>query len=593
MRALAVSLGCLLALSPSVSLAADDEWKEDWEIERGFSIAIDSSGYEFPVALASVPEPGPSPDDPAYFVVELRGRLKVVSNDRTVRTFAEGIGNFEPRNELPSPNAEGGAAGICLDPANGFVFVTFLYTDEEGTFRNGLVRYDTTPRTFGWKPTSQRSLSEIFRADRSALSHQIGPCQVDGEYLYVSLGDGDQPGLARDPRHTNGKVLRMTLDGKPVPGNPFYEDESSARPSNYVWARGFRNPFGLEVLSGRVFVADNGAKVDRFLELEPGEDCLYDGSDWSIGARADLVFSPAVAPVTLERYPAESGIFPDEWADHFFLALAGGPGDPPGLGSTGQRSVVVFEYDFERRRVASKPRHFLRYRGDGVQLPVGLAFGRDALYLVPLMADREGRSAILRITYDPETGHPYDLADLEKYRRRPRALLADRGCLGCHAMSEGVHMVGPSLDRSLLSERIAERLDDPSYRETIEELNRRGGAFWTSYQPQRQEVLRARGTEQVRLWTKYHILEPRFDNPLSQMPNLGLSEEEATIITDYLVPDRSAADVVAGMMGQVLGRPRYSHVLAALATGGIGGLLLAGLLASTWRRIPSRTRRRE
>jgi hypothetical protein len=222
---------------------------------------------------------------------------------------------------------------------------------------------------------------------------------------------------------------------------------------------------------------------------------------------------------------------------------------------------------------------------------VGLGFGLDALYVVPLMADREGRSAILRITYDPETGHPYDLADLEKYRKRPRALLADRGCLGCHAMSEGVHMVGPSLDRSLLGERIAERLDDPSYRETLEGLDRRGEAFWRSYQPQREEVLRATGTEQVWLWTKYHILEPRFDNPLSQMPNLGLSEEEATIITDYLVPDRSVADIVAGMMGQVLGRPRYTHVVAALAIGGTGGLLLAGLLASLWRWLRSRTGR--
>ncbi|MCI0481371.1 MAG: hypothetical protein L0213_07270, partial [Candidatus Dadabacteria bacterium] len=59
-------------------------------------MAIDTEGYSFPTSIAFVPEPGSGPRDPLYFVTELRGRVKVVTNDRSVHTFAEDIFRFEP-----------------------------------------------------------------------------------------------------------------------------------------------------------------------------------------------------------------------------------------------------------------------------------------------------------------------------------------------------------------------------------------------------------------------------------------------------------------------------------------------------------------
>ena len=51
-----------------------------------------------------------------------------------------------------------------------------------------------------------------------------------------------------------GKVLRMTLDGRPAPNNPFYQDGDIGNSQNYIWASGLRNPFGLRVVDGKVFV---------------------------------------------------------------------------------------------------------------------------------------------------------------------------------------------------------------------------------------------------------------------------------------------------------------------------------------------------
>ena len=112
-----------------------------------------------PTAIAFVPSPGPGPKDPRYFVTELRGRVRVVTNDRSVHTFAEGFFDFRPEKELPALEGESGLAGICLDPARGHVFVTFAYHDSTRTIRNGIVRFETNPRTFANAPRATTSLA--------------------------------------------------------------------------------------------------------------------------------------------------------------------------------------------------------------------------------------------------------------------------------------------------------------------------------------------------------------------------------------------------------------------------------------------------
>lgn len=68
----------------------------DWTVPPGFQIKVDTSGYDSPAAIAFVPEPGPDPDYPLYYVAELAGTIKVVTNDRQVQVFARDLDLFEP-----------------------------------------------------------------------------------------------------------------------------------------------------------------------------------------------------------------------------------------------------------------------------------------------------------------------------------------------------------------------------------------------------------------------------------------------------------------------------------------------------------------
>ena len=75
-------------------------------------------------------------------MTELRGKIKVVTNNRAVHTFADlsaGSYSFIPQKELPSGLGEGGLVSICLEPKHGYVFGTFLYLDSQGVMRNTII----------------------------------------------------------------------------------------------------------------------------------------------------------------------------------------------------------------------------------------------------------------------------------------------------------------------------------------------------------------------------------------------------------------------------------------------------------------------
>jgi hypothetical protein len=92
----------LFCLGGNGSAEAQEEWRSDWIVEAGFALTIDSDGFELPSAIAFVREPGREPQDPLYFVTELRGSIKVVTNDRTLHTFADDFLEIEPEAKLPA-----------------------------------------------------------------------------------------------------------------------------------------------------------------------------------------------------------------------------------------------------------------------------------------------------------------------------------------------------------------------------------------------------------------------------------------------------------------------------------------------------------
>ncbi|HKH82726.1 MAG TPA: PQQ-dependent sugar dehydrogenase, partial [Gemmatimonadales bacterium] len=440
----------------------------------------------------------------------------------TMYTFAEHFFSSRPDEELPDIEGETGMAGICLEPKRGYVFVTFAYRDPDGVLRNNVVRFQSTPGTFSTRATSRLAFTETFSSYEAAVSHQIGACQVDGDLLYVNVADGRKTAQSQQINSVLGKTLRMTLNGRPARGNPFYQDEDVKKPANYVWAYGFRNPFGLKIVNGRVFVAENGSGIDRFVEVQAGGNYLWNGSDWSIGTNAAAVL-PVVGPVQVDYNPGGVANLPSRYSGSYFIALSA----PRSAG------VLVLPYSLERRRMVGAPRQFVKYTGQGVQVVVGVGIGPDGVYFVPLLPDRVGKSAVFKVAYDQKHAHPFPL------EKDAEVLIAEHGCAGCHRINGAGGGAGPALDREEMVSRIRSRLESSEYAQTVAAVDGLGRDPYASYRHARAEVLKAVGNEKVQTWLKYRIVEPRFDDPRAQMPNLGITETEARAITTYLMREET------------------------------------------------------
>src|SRR5690606_6707515 len=94
--------------------------------------------------------------------------------------------------------------------------------------------------------------------------------------LLMSIGDGGNPParvgdrLAREQAQNlathQGKVLRLTADGKAAPGNPFLNRED-AKPE--IWSYGHRNIQGMarDPESGRIWSTEHGPRGGDELNL--------------------------------------------------------------------------------------------------------------------------------------------------------------------------------------------------------------------------------------------------------------------------------------------------------------------------------------
>ena len=153
--------------------------------------------------------------------------------------------------------------------------------------------------------------------------------------LYISSGDRRQFTPAQGLDSDLGKILRLTLDGQPAPGNPFGGESSIAL---QFWSIGHRNPLGLAFDSeGRLWSSEMGPKGGDEINLieaggnygwpEASNGSNYDGSDIpdhrpDDGFTAPLVWwNPSVSPGSLMIYQGEE--FPAWRGDAFVGALSG------------------------------------------------------------------------------------------------------------------------------------------------------------------------------------------------------------------------------------------------------------------------------
>ena len=117
---------------------------------------------------------------------------------------------------------QGGMLGVFVSPryaTDRSVYLTYSEPGDPGTSGLALAR---ARLTIGDSRASLDGLQVIWRDMPRGRGGQFG-AQVafspDGQYLFLTVGDRQRFTPAQDPNTAVGKILRLTLDGKPAPGN--------------------------------------------------------------------------------------------------------------------------------------------------------------------------------------------------------------------------------------------------------------------------------------------------------------------------------------------------------------------------------------
>ncbi|GLZ15107.1 oxidoreductase [Actinomadura sp. NBRC 104425] len=146
------------------------------------------------------------------------------------------------------PGGEGGLMGVAVSPS--FTRDRLVYLYFTAASDNRVVRY----RLDGALRDARPIVTGIPKgANHNGGRLAFGP---DG-MLYISTGEVYRGELAQDRDSLGGKILRVTPDGRPAPGNPF---------GTRVWTLGHRNVQGMAWDDqGRMYATEFGQ--DRFDEV--------------------------------------------------------------------------------------------------------------------------------------------------------------------------------------------------------------------------------------------------------------------------------------------------------------------------------------
>jgi len=187
------------------------------------------------------------PQKDGSFLISERDNRKIVrvkdGSTSTVRTIDEA-----------DPAGEGGLLGLAMTP------------DEKTVFAYYTADHDNRIVSMSWDGRDLGTPKVILKGIPKGFIHNGGRMVVgpDG-YLYVGTGESGSGRLSQKKDSLGGKILRLRLDGRPAPGNPF---------DNEVFSYGHRNVQGLAFDDqGRLWASEFGQQTwDELNLIKKGAD---------------------------------------------------------------------------------------------------------------------------------------------------------------------------------------------------------------------------------------------------------------------------------------------------------------------------------
>ncbi|MFD2969030.1 PQQ-dependent sugar dehydrogenase [Sphingobacterium bambusae] len=292
----------------------------------GFTATAISSALQRPWGVTSLPD----------------GRLLITEKGGTLRIATASGDLSEPIDGLPAVDAagQGGLLGLCLDPdfsSNRTIYWVFSEPSASGNL---------TAVGKGVLSENEESIEQasvIYRATPAFA----GDLHFGGRIVFDRSGNllvstGERSALATRPQAQDvtsalGKIVRITKDGQPAPGNPAFA-QGNARPELY--AIGHRNPQGLAIHpeTGDLWQSEHGPRGGDELNLVQGGrnygwPTITYGIEYGGAAIGDAIqqldgmeqpvyyWDPVVSPSGMTFY---SHSHHAEWRNNLFIASLSG-----------------------------------------------------------------------------------------------------------------------------------------------------------------------------------------------------------------------------------------------------------------------------
>jgi glucose/arabinose dehydrogenase len=373
---------------------------------------------------------------------------------------------------------QGGMLGVYLSPHYAQDHNVYLTYSEPGDDGSSLALARAQLK-IGVDTASLEGLQVIWRDGARGRGGQFGAevaFSPDSKYLFLSVGERQRMTPAQDPNQPLGKILRLTLDGKPAPGNPMAGktgaasvpvidppgDTEKAKTAPVMrtytfpgpnltpaetWSSGHRTPYGLAFApDGRLWELEHGPRGGDELNLiEPGKNYGWPLVSYGVNyngvpipspdTRPDLAkpviyWVPVIAPGNLMFY--QGALFP-QWNGSAFasglasMALIRITFD----GKGGAQAVERWSMGHRVRDVEVAPDGALWMIEDAKPgglfrlTPLGMAVSAPVMAATPASAPtRSGASSPDHI----------------------KSLIADNNCLLCHRIGRDGGDVAPSLN---------------------------------------------------------------------------------------------------------------------------------------------------